>query len=596
MGDTRYVPSLPDLTPTQTLSGDFTTTRTPSQSYDTSFHHVAGTIDTTARQGANAIAYDAPANSGTHMITTREGTDLRIKGGNGVLLRAFDTEDGEPDDIAILNRADIDVDWRGIALKAVSNGAHNIRIVNYGDITLTGPEAPPTGRTPNLRLITASIHKGKGPRDFDFTDGEDGATRFLDLVNMPEGKLIATGDHNGRIDGLKFETGSGHLGRIINYGEIDLQGPDSRALSAQTLWGESEAHNLGRIEVDGAGTAGIHAGTCAPWAQTGGCHQGLDDHVINPVYLAPGDAYGHNYQGASITMTGGRDSIGMRTRAQQGGRGYAINEGSIVTGGEGSHGIHAISYTDLLDNIHLAPDTRNHDFVYVDNSNTGTIETSGDNAHGIFAAHYRGSRVVAGNSGRISVSGDDATGLFAASYGGKIIVEDQDPSCRLFKGYDSDRNVILYPVEECRRVYEERIESYPEEAKVEGMCQRDLGSPASLCERIYDGGRVVAVNHGDIVASGEGGVGLRAESRVCDRAGERPHATDPCRHEAGTHRGGAVEVFNSGNITVTGADGTGIDARSDGGPSPSAARAISSSAARTGWASAPKRPPTGPSK
>jgi len=240
----------------------------------------------------------------------------------------------------------------------------------------------------------------------------------------------------------------------------------------------------------------------------------------------------------------------MQTHVQQGGRGYAINDGNIVTGEGGGHGIAAFGYTDLRDNTHLAPDTRNHDFIYVNNSDTGSSTTAADGAHGIFATHSRGSRVVAENSGPISVSGADEIGLFAASSGGKIIMENEP--CRLWKGYGPDRTIIWYPTGECEQIYEDRIANYPEGANVEGLC--NPGDPASLCERTYDGGRVVAVNHGDIIASGPRGVGIRAESRVCDRLGDRPHRNPGCTHAAGTHAGGTVEVFKSGNITVTGAN------------------------------------------
>ncbi len=321
--------------------------------------------------------------------------------------------------LQVLNRGNVAIERSGSGLRAVmQDSPGNILIVNYGQIELTGLAEPPDSMIPNLSLIVASINKKADPHDFT------NYSHTLELFNMPGGKLIATGPYNDRVNGLKAETGSGHLTRMVNYatGLIRIEGEGARGISAQSLWGASQGHNFGTISINGWGSVGMHAGNCAPWPEPeNGCHggpEGLAEIIPNRTSNVPGDVYARNYSGASITTQATtrlddsrkhRHGYGIVARNSNAGRVFAINEGTVSTEGRRSHGIYAYGYSngrDLDDaaypNLSDYPDTSDHDAVYA--ANTGTITTGGDRAHGILAEHHRGGDITVFNGGTIAAT------------------------------------------------------------------------------------------------------------------------------------------------------------------------------------------------
>ena len=213
----------------------------------------------------------------------------------------------------------------------------------------------------------------------------------------------------------------GHLTRLVNYagGVIEIEGDNSRGLSSQTVWGASQVHNYGSVQVKGAFAIGVHVGNCAPWPYLNNrCHDVLDEVLPNRTTNLPGDVYARNYKGASIvtrvssrpnSSRRNRRTYGIRSRANMAGRTFAINEGTIDTEGKEGHGILAYGYAngaDLDDETYPLlpdyPDTSDQDAVLA--TNTGVIVTNGEAAHGIFATHYRGGDVKVFNTGDISTT------------------------------------------------------------------------------------------------------------------------------------------------------------------------------------------------
>ncbi len=467
------------LTPaTHFIDGDHLQTVNPGVHNDThlSFH---GTATLPERHHGIEIVNRAAA-SGGHSILIGKNAVVRVQSAWAV---GFITG-GNAGDLVAVNRGHLEVHGSGRGIRAVShNGSGNIRIVNYGTIQVTGFADESRGR-PDIRLVVASINKGAAPHD---------PTHFVEAINMPAGQLIATGDFNGRTDGLKAETGGSQLTRMINYGRIDLSGAEARGISAQSLWGHAQGYNFGQITVQGNTAMGLHADNCAPWPLPGNrCHDALHEIVPNEAKRVPGDVYARNYEYGTIAARGGRRAFGIQTFNTQAGRIFAINEGDLtVAGSRWGHGIWAEGFflarrhaPKDMEQVPWYPDTSHHDAIYA--ANTGRIHADSEEAHGIHAIHHRSGSIAASNAGTINVQGPAAVGILASALGAMVPA----PSCPTLA---------------------------------------DGTLPDSLCaHRIYRVGHVEVRNSGDIVAGGDNGIGIDASSE-----------------------GGDVSIFHSGTIRAS---------------------------------------------
>ena len=395
---------------------DYTVTLDPGQLTRTHVNFDDGTLAPTRNSAGINISNDTD-DTEYHAITLGSDAQINLTGG---FAANISTENNQGN-LRIFNKGDIAIASGGMGLRALlKKSPADILLVNDGKIELSGLKAPSGSKTPNYRLVIGSLNKAAEPHDFT------NYSHKVELLNMPSGRLIATGPYNGRIDGLKVETGGGHLTRLVNYSEglIQIEGESARGMSAQSLWGASQAHNYGTITMNGLYAIGIHAGNCAPWPEDdNGCHENLGEVFPNRTTNVPGDVYARNYStGIVVTRANTRQddtrahrkAYGIHARTSNAGRTFAINEGSVSTEGRESHGIYAHGYENARDlddagfpSLSDYPDTSDHDAVYV--ANTGTITTDGQAADGIRAEHHRGGNITVFNSGTIVVTNEEST-------------------------------------------------------------------------------------------------------------------------------------------------------------------------------------------
>ena len=503
-------------------TGDHVQTLDPGIHAQTHVLFNNGTL--TPPAGKKGINISNTNSSDYHAITIGSNAEINVTKAfaTGIVTR------NNEDNLRIINRGAINLSQAGRGLHAAMRDAPgNVRLVNYGTIALDGPTAEPEDVwTTKPHLVNAHILRAGAPHEFD------GYSHFAELINMPDASLVATGTYNGytsqwpnqmrnngSMGGLKTEAGGGHLGRVINYGKIEIEATGARGLWAYGLWGAVQAHNSGTITMRGVSSAGIRVVNCAPYPfDSNGCHAALSEIVPDPD-TTPGDVYARNYPTGVITILPStrkddtrvhRKAYGIFAYSKTTGRVFAINEGAVSTTGQNSHGIYARGYGNSRDqndadfpDIPDYPDTSDHDAIYV--ANTGTITTTGEAAHGVHAKHSRGGQITVLNlmtttagtqsQGTITAKGDNSAGIFVHAPVGSV------------------------PVSTCSTA--------------------DNDFPDASCQRVAVVSSVKVVNTGDIIADGSGGSGIDVVSD-----------------------GGEVDVDNSGDII---ADDIGIDVISDGG-------------------------------
>lgn len=498
---------------THSYSGDYASTLDPGDHTRTHVKYDDGTLEPATGTAGIAIANK---NAGTeyHAITIGDSAAIKASGS----VAANITTEGNSGNLRILNQGSVTLDSAGIGIRAVMKASPaNIRLVNDGDITLNGLTAVPDSAQSNHRLVVGSLNKAAEPHDFL------NYSHKVELFNMPDGQLIATGPYNERVDGLKAETGSGHLTRLVNYAEgvIRIEGEGARGISAQSLWGASQGLNFGSIEINGLFAIGLHTGNCSPWPfANNGCHGALDEIVPDRSSFVPGDVYARNYSNASITTRANtrtddtrphRHGYGISARTQNAGRVIAINEGTIDTEGRRSHGIYAYGYhnrrdldDDTYPDIPDYPDTWEHDGVHV--VNTGTITTDGEEAHGIRAEHHRGGEIRVFNTGNVLATSKHSraaestwsAGISIAAMGADV----PGPGCETAAGDPVDPDV------DCASVY-----------RVGNVLVRnsgDIDAPEGLAEApdigidvVSEGGDITITHDGNITAAR---IGIRVQT------------------------------------------------------------------------------------
>ncbi len=498
---------------THSYRGDYTSKLDPGDHTRTHVKYDDGTLEPATGTAGIDITNK---NAGTeyHAITIGDSAAINASGS----VAANITAEGNSGNLRILNRGSVTLDSAGIGIRAVMKASPaNIRLVNDGDITLNGLTAAPDSAQSNHRLVVGSLNKAAEPHDFS------NYSHKVELFNMPGGQLIATGPYNERVDGLKAETGSGHLTRLVNYAEgvIRIEGEGARGISAQSLWGASQGLNFGSIEINGLFAIGLHTGNCSPWPFTdNGCHGALDEIVPDRTSYVPGDVYARNYSNASITTRPTtrtddtrpqRHGYGISARTQNAGRIFAINEGTIDTEGKWSHGIYAYGYHNRRDldddkypDIPDYPDTWEHDGVYV--VNTGTVTTDGEAAHGIRAEHHRGGEIKVFNTGNISATSKHSTnaestwsaGISIAAMGADV----PGPGCETAAGGPADPDI------DCASVY--RV------GNVLVRNSSDIGAPEGVAEApsigidvVSEGGDITIIHDGSITAAR---IGIRVKT------------------------------------------------------------------------------------
>ena len=498
---------------THAYSGDHTSTLDPGDHNRTHVEYDDGTLEpATGTAGINIT--NKNAGSEYHAITIGDSAEVTARGS----VAANITTEGNTGNLWILNQGSVTLDSAGIGIRAVMKASPaNILLVNDGEITLNGLTTAPDLAQSNHRLVVGGLNKAAEPHDFS------NYSHKVELFNMPGGQLIATGPYNKRVDGLKCETGSGHLTRLVNYaeGQIRIEGEGARGISAQSLWGASQGLNFGSIEINGLYAIGLHTGNCAPWPfENNGCHGNLDEIVPDRTSNVPGDVYARNYSDASITTRATtrtddtrrhRHGYGIIARSSMSGRVFAINQGTIDTEGKWSHGIYAYGYDndrDLDDtsypDIPDYPDTSEHDGVHVEN--TGTISTDGEAAHGIRAEHYRGGEIKVFNTGNILATNKYSTnaessysaGISIAGMGGDV----PGPGCETAAGDPVDPDIV------CKNVY--RI------GDVVVWNSGDIGAPEGVTEApsigidvVSQGGDITITHTGSITAAR---IGIRVQT------------------------------------------------------------------------------------
>ena len=498
---------------THAFSGDHTSTLDPGDHNRTHVEYDDGTLEpATGTAGINIT--NKNAGSEYHAITIGDSAEVTARGS----VAANITTEGNTGNLWILNQGSVTLDSAGIGIRAVMKASPaNILLVNDGEITLNGLTTAPDSAQSNHRLVVGGLNKAAEPHDFS------NYSHKVELFNMPGGQLIATGPYNKRVDGLKCETGSGHLTRLVNYaeGQIRIEGEGARGISAQSLWGASQGLNFGSIEINGLYAIGLHTGNCAPWPfENNGCHGNLDEIVPDRTSNVPGDVYARNYSDASITTRATtrtddtrrhRHGYGIIARSSMSGRVFAINQGTIDTEGKWSHGIYAYGYDndrDLDDtsypDIPDYPDTSEHDGVHVEN--TGTISTDGEAAHGIRAEHYRGGEIKVFNTGNILATNKYSTnaessysaGISIAGMGGDV----PGPGCETAAGDPVDPDIV------CKNVY--RI------GDVVVWNSGDIGAPEGVTEApsigidvVSQGGDITITHTGSITAAR---IGIRVQT------------------------------------------------------------------------------------
>ncbi len=498
---------------THAYSGDHTSTLDPGDHNRTHVEYDDGTLEpATGTAGINIT--NKNAGSEYHAITIGDSAEVTARGS----VAANITTEGNTGNLWILNQGSVTLDSAGIGIRAVMKASPaNILLVNDGEITLNGLTTAPDSAQSNHRLVVGGLNKAAEPHDFS------NYSHKVELFNMPGGQLIATGPYNKRVDGLKCETGSGHLTRLVNYaeGQIRIEGEGARGISAQSLWGASQGLNFGSIEINGLYAIGLFTGNCAPWPfENNGCHGNLDEIVPDRTSNVPGDVYARNYSDASITTRATtrtddtrrhRHGYGIFARSSMSGRVFAINQGTIDTEGKWSHGIYAYGYDndrDLDDtsypDIPDYPDTSEHDGVHVEN--TGTISTDGEAAHGIRAEHYRGGEIKVFNTGNILATNKYSTnaessysaGISIAGMGGDV----PGPGCETAAGDPVDPDIV------CKNVY--RI------GDVVVWNSGDIGAPEGVTEApsigidvVSQGGDITITHTGSITAAR---IGIRVQT------------------------------------------------------------------------------------
>ena len=484
---------------TDNFSGNRTTALNPTTASvpgtATHVHYDAGTI--TVPSGTSALNFsNSPGETKKSFAATFTKT-AAINVTNATAVHA--TTYGNTGDVALVNKGTITISQRGIGLRPISRGSGNAYSANYGTVTINNS----TDRT--IRSVMAQIGKRAAPHD---------DTHVAQAINLSGGSIVNTGSQ-GRQDGLFVETG-GHLARSINYGTVNVAGKDSRAVTAQTLWGAAQTHNTGSITTTGTvGSDGIHSETCAAYSDDEGCHDIQAEIQIRRNTHAAGPAYARNYNTGNI-QTSGRFSQAIMVAVKKAGRAYGINEGTVSTTGDRSSGIFAYghfvqgfrstAFQTLLQNhptadymfSRFSPDPIGEiRLTYA--ANTGRITTRGEDASGLRAHHGLGGKIEVANSGRINTSGTRSHGIYAQAFG---------------------RDITLPPPDNRNRVY-----------------------PA---------GDIVIDNYGDIVVSGNRAVGILAESK---------NLLNPGR-SAGS---GDIEIVVDGTIIASGDNGIGISAETDTG-------------------------------
>ena len=494
-----------DQPATHSYSGDYTSTLDPGDHTRTHVKYDDGTLEPAADTPGINIS-NSITGSEYHAITI--GADAEITA-NGSYAANITTE-GNSGNLQILNQGSVTLDKSGTGIRAVMKASPgNVLLVNDGDIRLNGFTTTPESAQSNHRLVAGSLNKAAEPHDFL------NYSHKVELFNMPGGQLIATGPYNERVDGLKSETGSGHLTRLVNYEEglIRIEGEGARGISAQSLWGASQGLNFGSIEINGLFAIGLHTGNCSPWPfANNGCHGTLDEIVPDRTSNVPGDVYARNFSDASITTRATtrtddtrrhRRGYGIIARSSMSGRVFAINQGTIDTEGKWSHGIYAYGYDndrDLDDtsypDIPDYPDTWEHDGVHVEN--TGTISTDGEAAHGIRAEHYRGGEIKVFNTGNILATSKHSraaestwsAGISIAAMGADV----PGPGCETAAGDPVDPDI------DCASVY-----------RVGNVLVRnngDIGAPEGVAEApsigidvVSEGGDITITHDGSITAA-----------------------------------------------------------------------------------------------
>ena len=498
---------------THAYSGNHTSTLDPGDHTRTHVEYDNGTLEPAANTPGINISNSNPG-SEYHAITIGSDADITAGGSYAANIATK----GNSGNLQILNRGLITLENSGFGLRAVmKDSPGNILLVNDGEIRLNGFTAAPGSNQSNYRLVVGSLNKAAEPHDFS------NYSHKVELFNMPGGKLIATGPYNERVDGLKAETGSGHLTRLVNYagGLIRIEGARARGISSQSLWGASQAHNFGSIEINGLFAVGLFAGNCAPWPmERNGCHAALDEIVPDRTSNVPGDVYARNYTGASITTRATtrtddtrqhRNGYGVSAKSSMAGRVFAINEGTIDTEGKWSHGIFASGYEndrdlddDTYPNILDYPDTSEHDGIQV--VNTGTISTDGEAAHGVHAEHHRGGEIKVFNTGDISATSKystEAKSSYSAGISVAAMGEDvPGPGCSTAAGDP------VAPGMDCVDVY--RV------GDIVVWNSGDIGAPEGVTEApsigidvVSEGGDITITHTGSITAAR---IGIRVQT------------------------------------------------------------------------------------
>ena len=497
------VPDPTNLPTNDNLSSTGTTTFGADSTSVTHVYYKEGRYQPPENKGGFSFSNGESMNpKEAYIVTIGADATVVTTNGNPVNIVLY----GDSGDATAINYGTLEMRG-GRGLRAISVGPGSARVVNYGTVTFIGPTSEPTGQRPGSRLLVVSVNKGMPPHD---------TTHMAEAINY--GMMMSTGEFNGRIDGLKGETGGGHLTRMINYGTIDLHGTKSRGLSAQTAWGGTQSHNFGTITVNGRLGFGVYAGSCAPWVVRGGCHRDPDEVIQNRVDGVPGDAYARNYESGSIqtgdkyrTATGneGRATVGLRVRVLNAGKGFAINEGTILTHTKQSAGISLWGYGSRTDFEFLPPNTSMLDSLYAFNS--GSVTTNGDDSHGIRAVHQRGAAIDIINSGDGSIitEGSNSPGMYAFSSGKEVVVVDCIATW--------DGSPFTGAREQCERTHRGGPVTVTTSAEstvtVNGRNQRngDTGIGIGIGMDINsDGGPITIQHNGSITANH---IGIRADNR-----------------------------------------------------------------------------------
>jgi len=392
-----------------------------------------------------------------------------------------------------------------------------VTVTSRGDITTTGN---------NANGVLALSVGGNGGIGGDFTGGvsiagDGGNAAGGGTVQVTSYSNILTSGNNS--NGIVAQSTGGRAGAGGSAGGV---WSESGGGGTAAPGGSVTVDNFGNVTTNGTFSVGILAQSVGGFGGSGGSGGGLVAFGGSGASAGPGGTVIVNNQG--VLLTGEKGSHGIMAQSIGGGGGSAGSAGGLVAlgaGGATGGGGGAVTVT---------------------NNGAGRIETSAVNAKGIYAQSVGGGGGDGGDSGGlVSVGGSGS----ATSAGGNVTV--------------TNSQAITTNGERSDAIYAQSVGGGGGSGGVSGGLVSIGGSGGSG----GTGGEVRVTNSGTLSAMGQFSRGIFAQS--IGGGGGDGGASGGLISIGGSGAAGGegklVAVTNSGNISTSGLDAAGVFAQSVGG-------------------------------